>query len=227
MEPVEDPRNVVDLAFSLTGWRNGGPPVTLPADHAYALFAAVCRHLPWVHGSPVVGIHPVRGRLVGERRLVLTPRSVLAFRVPAALIAGLLPLAGQVLDLDGTVLRVGVPSMRALRPAPRLRSRLVVITGMLAPEAFLGAARRQLDRLGIAAEPRLIRRSGAAPFEPDGAGSRDPWVRRTLRVRDRTVVGYALEVTGLSPADSVALQASGLGGRRRFGCGIFTPMPGG
>ena len=48
-------------------------------------------------------------------------------------------------------------------------------------------------------------------------------MRRTLRVQDRVVVGYAVEVHGLSAPDSIRLQSLGIGGRRRFGCGIFIP----
>jgi CRISPR-associated protein Cas6 len=48
-------------------------------------------------------------------------------------------------------------------------------------------------------------------------------IRRTLQIRDKTIVGFALEVGGLSIADSIRLQELGLGGRHRFGCGVFVP----
>jgi CRISPR-associated protein Cas6 len=215
---------MVDVRFTLSGRAGDGAPLAIPVDHGYALYGAIARVLPWVHGSRSVGIHPVLGQLAGGRRLYVTPRSVLALRVPAHLVPKVLLLAGQALDVDGCRLQVGVPMVYALRPAPRLRSRLVTIKGMLTPEAFLDAARAQLAALGIQGQPVLVPRRTDRPLEPDGRGGRDPWVRRTLRVRDRTVVGYALDVVDLAPDDAIRLQAIGLGGRRRFGCGIFLPL---
>lgn len=216
---------VLDVSFTLTVSSPSGSR-TLPADHGYALYAAVCRVLPWVHASPALGIHSIAGTPVGNRQVSLRRRPVLSLRVPVDLIPKLCSLAGAVLDVEGTVLHVGVPTLRTLRPAPRLRSRLVVIKGKLAPDAFLDAVRAQLHALGVAGEPRLLPRPRSAPVEPGGLGGRDPWLRRTLRVRDRIIVGYALEVGGLSPSDAIRLQAAGLGGRRRFGCGIFLPVTG-
>src|SRR5439155_1578765 len=45
--------------------------------------------------------------------------------------------------------------------------------------------------------------------------------RRTLRVKDKQVVGFELAATGLSTEDSLRLQETGIGGRRHMGCGIF------
>jgi CRISPR-associated protein Cas6 len=144
--------------------------------------------------------------------------------VPLDRLGAFLPIAGKVLDLDGTRLAVGPPDVRALRPAPALRSRLVVIRGFTEPEPFLEAARAQLAALGVTdAIVRLVPRRAARPWERDGRGGRGPWVRRTVRIRDREVVGYALDVEGLAPADSLLLQTMGIGGRRRFGCGLFLP----
>lgn len=53
---------VVDLSFVLTG------TVDIPADHGYHLYASVSHVLPAVHEPNGIGIHPIRGRLIGERR---------------------------------------------------------------------------------------------------------------------------------------------------------------
>ena len=37
-------------------------------------------------------------------------------------------------------------------------------------------------------------------------------------------VGYGLRFDHLSPSDSLKFQTTGLGGHRRFGCGVFTPV---
>jgi CRISPR-associated protein Cas6 len=86
------------------------------------------------------------------------------------------------------------------------------------------AARTQLDDLGIGGTVTIPIRRGIASFEPEGAGSHDQLQRRTLRVRDKVIVGYAMVVEGLTAEESVCLQENGIGGRRRFGCGIFVPV---
>ena len=45
-----------------------------------------------------------------------------------------------------------------------------------------------------------------------------------MRVKGQVIVGFAVQVKGLSAADSLKLQADGLGGRRRLGCGFFLPV---
>jgi CRISPR-associated protein Cas6 len=215
---------VIDVLFGISAGRELAGAV-IPADHGYALFGALSRVLPWLHGNAAVGIHALRGRLAGGQRLHLAEPARLAFRVPAELLPALLPLAGKALEVGDVQLRVGTPSIAMLRPAERLTSRLVIIKGGQEPESFLRQARAQLAALGIEGEPRLLRRRALRPFE-GAAGGRGEWVRRTLRIQDRIIVGYALEVTGLTVADSLRLQAVGLGGRRRFGCGLFVPAPG-
>ncbi|MBM4042907.1 MAG: type I-MYXAN CRISPR-associated protein Cas6/Cmx6, partial [Planctomycetes bacterium] len=185
----------------------------------------ISRIIPAVHGDDTIAVHPIIGRYIGDRMLALTEGSRLVFRLDSDRIAEILPLAGKQLDLDGHTVRVGVPATRALRPAARLRSRLVVIKGFLEPEPFLEAVKRQLADLGIQGTPGLLKRRGDTSLEgrSHATPDRSPFVRRTLRIRDKQVVGYAVEVVGLDASDSIALQERGLGGRRRFGCGVFVP----
>ena len=44
----------VDLAFGLTGSK-------VPVDHGYALYSAISRLLPEIHGAKNVGVHPIKG----------------------------------------------------------------------------------------------------------------------------------------------------------------------
>jgi len=207
----------VDVQFRLVG-------TEIPADHGYSLLSALARMLPALHGDDEVGVHPIGGRLVGNRRLALTERSQLTIRIDADRISEVLPLAGKSLVIDNTPIRVGTPQTRALVPAPRLYSRLVVIKGFLEPGAFLDAARRQLEVLAIHGEPQLVPQPAvAAANAGKPSGSRSPYVRRTVRIHDREVVGFALRVQDLTAEESLHLQEHGLGGRRRFGCGIFVP----
>lgn len=213
----------VDLRFHLVG-------KSIPADHGYALYSAVSRHVAWVHepAQNRLGIHPINGAPAGNRQLRLTQASRLTFRLDPENIMRLLPLAGKELDLDGHKLRVGTPKTYALKPAATLRSRLVTIKlkDRLDPASFLAAVRAVLVRQGIKGEPGLLRRKGRSSLEGKSGSDpdRSPFVRRTLRIHDKEVVGYAVIVQSLTADESLKLQDRGIGGRRRYGCGIFVPV---
>lgn len=191
----------IDLSFSLVG------PAVIPADHGYHLYAALSRVLPLLHETNGIAVHPIRGLQIGDRQMSLTERSRLVLRCDADHIGQLLALAGKQLSIAGRSIRVGVPQVFALQPAPALRSRLVTIKGFLDAEPFLAAIRRQLDDLSVstAAEITLSR-------------------RRTLCIRDKEVVGHETIVEALTAEESLAIQERGLGGRRHMGCGVFVPL---
>jgi CRISPR-associated protein Cas6 len=215
----------VDIGFRLTG-------TEIPADHGYALYGAVSRHVPWTHdpAQEALGIHPINGLLAGNRLLHLTPSSRLTFRLDSDHISDLLPLAGKELDLDGHKLRVGVPTTYTLKPAATLRSRLVTIKHRMEPETFLEAVQAELTALDIKGAPGLVKRQGAKALEgkSEATPDRSPFIRRTLFIKNKdrpvTVVGYAVAVQGLTADESLKLQENGIGGRRRLGCGIFVPV---
>jgi CRISPR-associated protein Cas6 len=48
--------------------------------------------------------------------------------------------------------------------------------------------------------------------------------RRTLRIREKEVVGHEVVIEGLTSEESLSVQERGLGGRRHMGCGIFVPL---
>jgi CRISPR-associated protein Cas6 len=190
----------------------------LPTDHSYALYSALTRVVPAFHDpesglrfSPVVGT-PAPGKLL------LGPYSVLRVRVPDGAVAAVLPLAGKALDLNGTPLRLGVPTVRPLLPAATLVARLVTVKHAITPEAFRPAVQAKLDAMGVSAELELpTHRAGPRVGEPR---------RRVVRIAGDTVVGYAVLLRGLSAADSLRVQECGLGGRTRLGCGFFMPVRG-
>lgn len=206
----------IDLIFPVGG-------SNIPRDHGYALYGAIARAIEVVHGNADIGIFPIHGTPGGNEALLLSDRSTLRFRVPAAKLPMLLPLAGKTLKLNGHLLRVGVPHVAALEPAPVLASSLVLIKlaeagrkeigGIVTPDAFLGAARRKLEEMNIRTEPKVqLIRTG-----PRAGQAR----RRVLRVKDQTHVGYAMLVQGLTAEESIRIQEQGLGGRRLMGCGLF------
>jgi CRISPR-associated protein Cas6 len=212
---------LVNLYFPLLG-------PTLPDDHGYPLYAALAERLPALHAEQApIRIGPVLGRPAGGRTLRLDPRcSRLRLRLPAEAIPAVLPLAGKALNVAGHTIRLGVPQVLPLVPAAALVARLVTMKRSdrrepsgtkryMDPAAFLGAARRKLETLGIRGEP-------AIPLISQGPHAGKPR-RRVLRIKERRVVGYALQVTGLTAAESITLQEHGLGGRTRMGCGFFVP----
>lgn len=188
----------IDLCFPLVGDR-------LPVDHGYAIFGAICRVLGDLHGAPWLAVHPIRGVYDGPGSLRLDPGDTwLKLRLPPVQVPRVLPLADQVLQVQGHHLRVGVPIVQRLVGAPCIEARIVVIKGFMEPDSFLAAAARQLEALQVQATMKLTR-------------------RRVLAIRGDRVVGFGLALSGLTEDDSLRVQRNNIGGRSRMGCGIFSP----
>lgn len=222
---------MIDLHFPVLGGR-------LPADHGYELYAALSRLVPRLHDDgSIVRIAPIRGVYSGQGTLEVDTRiSRLRLRLPPDAIPLMLPLAGKALVLGDHRLRLGVPQLHALLPAPNLIARLVVIKASsprhdptdkksrdrvatkryLEPAAFLDAVRRELNRREIHAEPDL-------PLLETGPRAGQPR-RHVLRIHGKTIVGFSVLVKGLSAEESIRLQEEGLGGRGKMGCGFFVAM---
>jgi CRISPR-associated protein Cas6 len=188
----------VDLAFRIVGR-------TIPVDHGYSLYSAISHIIPEIHASKETGVHPIRGIYSGDGALLLSASSRLILRVPDTQIRVYLKLAGKRLDVATNTLRVGVPEVRLLRPASKLHARLVTFKNSLEEGRFLEVTRERLDKLQVAGELELGQ-------------------RRTLRVKDKQVVGFELAIGNLSAEESVSLQENGLGGRRHMGCGVLIPV---
>ncbi len=207
----------VDLQFRLIG-------DNIPVDHGYHLFSVVSKVVPTIHENRDIGLHPINGRLTGNRLMALTERSRLTLRTPVENIESLLTLAGKTLRIADYDIRVGVPNVRALVPSPRLYSRLVIVKGFMEPDGFLQAVEKQLLAMGVRGTPSLIKQS-RIPEANRGQpyGSHSEFLRRTIRIRGKEIVGFAVSIGNLTPEDSIRVQEEGVGGRRRFGCGIFIP----
>jgi hypothetical protein len=221
---------IVELSFPVFG-------TSLPSDHGYGLYAGLSRLVPRLHQlDAAVRIGPVRGVYQGQGIIQLDSRfSRVRLRMAPETIPLLLPLAGKAIDVCDHHVRLGVPQVRGLVPAPNLMARMVAIKASspktdpadktsrdpaltkryLDPSAFLEAVRRDLAQKKIAAQADL-------PLVETGPHTGQPR-RRVLRVRGRTIVGFSVVVQGLTAEESVRLQEEGVGGRGKMGCGFFVP----
>ena len=192
----------VELHFPFTG-------VTLPADQGYALYGAISRQIPEAHEADWLAIETIPGIARGDGTTKLDTEASLKIRIQQdekqERLPLMLKLAGKRLELDGHAIRLGVPQIFLLKPSPQLYARIVTIKGFTEPEPFLDAVCRKLDELGVTGEPTV------GP-------------RRVVKVGNHTIVGFALAVHDLTDEGSILLQERGLGGRRRMGCGFFSPI---
>ena len=139
----------IDLAFTLTG-------TTIPLDHGYGLFSALCRIVPSLHGDSHVGVHPIRGVRTTPGVLSLMPGSRLRLRLRSEELAPYIALAGTTLEIEGHRVRVGVPRVESLVSAPNLASRLVIIRGLIEQPEFDAGVRRHLTELGVVGEVEFV-----------------------------------------------------------------------
>lgn len=198
----------VIMRFPITGRE-------LPADHGYALYAAVSRLAPALHDASWLGIELINGVPWREGVIMLPTRGAsFSLRLPAERCAQALRLAGKRIDIANNSIRLGIPTIKLLEPARNLYARIVVIKKFMEPEPFLEAAYRQLATLSISGKLEV-------PLDEEGR-----FRRRVITVCGRTIVGFSLLVRDLSDDDSLLLQARGLGGKRHMGCGIFNPIRG-
>lgn len=225
--------SMIELQFPVLG-------AALPSDHGYALYAALSKAQPAMHdGSATVRIGPVRGTYADKGMLRLeTQFSRLRIRLPAEQIPLTLPLAGKTFDVAGHAIRLGVPNVLSLIPAPNLIARMVIIKASSPrsdpgdkrsrdfsrtkryqePIEFLGAVRNELERQGIAGIANL-------PLHEVGPHAGEPR-RHVMRIHGKTIVGFTVLVEGLTAEESLKLQEQGLGGRGKMGCGFFVPKRG-
>jgi CRISPR-associated protein Cas6 len=197
----------IDLAFPVLGR-------TIPRDHGYALYGALSRLIPAVHGATWIGIHGIAAKLARPEELALEPMGMLRIRVPTEKIGGLLALAGATLEVAGRRICVGAPTVHALIPAAALDARLVVIR-------FTGGISKPFDREAF--DKRFIAEAQRQLLEHEIRGDLELCGRQNLSVGAQRVIGHSVRVLGLSPDDSLKLQIHGLGGKRTMGCGVFRP----
>lgn len=185
---------MIDAVFDISG-------DCIPANYPFALWHALARLVPELAAETSVGVLPLRtaGSAAG---MLLPRRAKLVLRLPAALGGKVEALAGRELDLGGSPLRLGVGRLREIQPYPTIHAHLVV--GTEDEVAFMTGVSADLAALGITASLICGRRNSLV----DG---------------DRGIHGFSLVIHDLKPEDSLRLLYTGLGGERRYGCGVFVP----
>lgn len=214
----------VELSFGVIGQ-------TLPADHGYGLYSAIAKQHPKLHDLEGLAVNTIPGKPNHKGEIELTEKSRLSVRCPSDSLMAVLPLAGIQIELGKYTMRLKNPEIRQLRAFSELKARLVTIKhpsekfDNATPEWFLDACDRQLKALGINA-------SVGIPLD-----EADELSRKTIRIRRKEkseqqqknqrehyqVVGYSVIVADLLPENSILLQAKGIGGKRKMGCGYFVP----
>jgi len=202
----------------------------LPQDHGYPLYRAVAGVVPWM-AEPAqldVALVPIQGSPHGGF-LHLTTTSRLAFRLNAEDAERLLPLSDRTLVVEAATLRLGPPTEYRLRPVPGLASPFVVAERCRYSDEVLEWLKREFLAMDIKTVPALRPRRGRKAPGPDEQGRRSfdcPHERHIRRVDGRSIVGWEVQVFGLSPGESFRLQERGIGPGRRYGCGVFAPVEG-
>lgn len=210
--------NFLEIQFVLRGKK-------LPADHGYALYAAVKKRLQETDDELLPKDLPSEVRLCSVSGLpdragmiYLNRWSRLRLRCPSEQMQLWYRfLQNQVFDIRGHLIRLVQPRITLPEASDTLAARLVTfkldsIDHAHVPRYFLESCQKGLERLEVQGQVFI-------PSDVNGDLS-----RRTLQVKDKKIVGYGVVVEGLSSDDSLKLQWHGLGGRQHFGCGWFYPV---
>jgi CRISPR-associated protein Cas6 len=187
--------STVDVSFEVRCER-------LPRDYGYMLFRALAEAIDWLEGDDSVGVHPLHGTTGTGGALLLGRRARLLIRMSSARAEQAMVLSGRRLEV-GNGLEIGPGRVRELLPHATVHSHFVS-TGSSDETEFLGRAAAELRQAGL--PERMISGRAHAMDTPGG-----------------TMHGFSLMLHGLTPAQSLAVQARGLGEGRKLGCGIFVP----
>lgn len=185
----------------------------LPIDHAYLLSQALFKYLPWLKqvnaGVFDISVADGNGWKQNHESGFYYPskRSKLSIRIPKERLEDVAILAGKTLDLDD----YGIDVVKALKPKlmsdmPIIFAKHIAYDENASEEVFLQSSFAQLQALGI--QPKKMM-----------AG-----LKRKITTPRGVIHTRSLMVADLRKAESVKLQAIGIGKHRMLGCGLFLPQ---
>ena len=205
-----DVSDLVDLVFKISGQ-------ALPIDHAYALFDALTRPLPWIKHDKWVGIHHVHIAESGNGWirpddngfLQLPGRARLVVRLHRDTLESARLLCGDHIAVNDQIIEIGPARVRPLNPLNTVFARHIVSDKDIQNETkFLQWVNTQLNRLGITPTKLLCGKT------------------RLIHTPSRILRTRSLMIADLKTDESLALQQFGLGEGRKLGCGLFLPHRG-
>lgn len=188
---------MAEVQFDLAG-------LEIPEDHGYALFQALCRHLPWLAETPEAAVQSVHGAPSGRNaNLVINRRVKLVMRVPVGREQDVEVLIGKTVDPGAGPIVIGALKVRQLMPSQTLYAHLADM-GTADEAEFLARAKAELEAMGIQCGLMCGK-------------------QRRLTTPEGEVTGYSLMLHDLTLLQSMQVIEKGLGRHRGYGCGIFVP----
>lgn len=171
---------------------------TIAEDAGYHILSGLSAKMPSLHGRTSMQIAPVNGNRC-EQGLRLHRNSRLHIRGLSAAEADL--LSQNWLMVGPSMVGLGKAKPVRLTPTASLVSRIVVFEDAVDEQDF------------------LMRLAQVAPVGCTMTRGRS----RTIRVKDRSFIGYGVRLDNLSPEDATAVLSSGIGRFTSMGCGVFAP----
>lgn len=201
---------MVELAFPVASGR------TLPVDHGYQLYSALCRAAPVLHTKEFPWmLSTLPGRPLSEKNrvLALPHKAELRMRLPLAVahdVAG--KLRSETLEVDRHLIRLHSKGIVCpIRPSERLAARIVIIRSMgkyrLDADEFFSSLCKQLLPIVHGRESVQVRLGQ----------------QRISIINHNRSRGYEVEIDGLTNEESINIQKAFIGGRHHHGAGWFDP----
>lgn len=206
---VTTSEKVVDLSFKIDCKQ-------IPTRHAWELSQALYQVLPWMKEEPEAGIHQIHGATSGNgwerpadgELIHLSKRTRMQLRVPTSRVGDASALVGKTLDVAGHLVKVGKMSTKSIDPFSTIFARYIVVPEGTTEDEFLQLVVDELNSRELSVRKLLC-----------GIG-------HTFELNGEKIETRSLMVADLDKASSVALQETGIGPHRHFGCGIFVPHKG-
>jgi CRISPR-associated protein Cas6 len=199
------------MATCWRNWRELTWPLQgriIPRDHGYALFGALCTHIPWMRDNSPLRVAPVEGLPSGKDTRI-TGKSRLIIRAPSDCAGKLKDLNGKALDINYCRIELGDMEEREMQPAGSLHSRLVVLKSS-------GKCRHRLDDFWQPLARQVERLAGSLDGVRVDIGS-----KARMRMHHYWADGFSVAIRGMSPEASMVIQALGVGAKGHMGCGFF------
>ncbi|MCS7317994.1 MAG: type I-MYXAN CRISPR-associated protein Cas6/Cmx6 [Candidatus Dojkabacteria bacterium] len=182
---------------------------SLPIDHAHYLYGSIKSIAPEFEHLENVGIFRICGSKIPNsfHFRIIPNKSSISIRCPAEYVNSVLKLRNNSFRIGKNFVYVRHPQVFVEKPIQHAYSPMVVI--------------HKLDRW---ANPDEIQHD-IQKLYPNSEVHVIPQ-KKTLKIHNNIVIGYPVIIKNLNEEESLKLQFFGVGGRRKFGCGIFVKYEG-